>query len=509
MRKLYISLFTYLFTTIILGLPTIQAQNSYHDQNKNLLFSPSNSVSIPLPVHFMQRLNLRLLPKHKSSLKNANIQNTKIDTAVLYSVLNNPKRYLFSYTATGNRNVTETENLNGGVWVKASMDTATYDSVGNLLSDSWRNWVSGKWDNTNRKIYTYGPQRSLLSIHEQIWKNGNWVNSDSNYYSYNSQWDKVAYYEGKWNGNSWNITNYELYVYDSAENLTTTYRYEWNDTVWDNQQKYSFTYDTNGNVMTSTIENGNRQRWVNYYQETYTYDSANNMLSYIGKFWNDTSSSWVNSEKYTYTYNSSGYMTTGLGELWVNGAWVNNEKAQYFHDQYGGIESAMKQIWKNSAWADTTLSQYIFDKQGNATSGDFYAWDGTSWGQNQDGLLDVSYNYNLNQNYFTGYHVDAYYPKSVVAGVHNIPSSVTNLSCGPNPAASGYTNLMFNIEKNTQIQIYLYNLVGEKIQTIYEGTLNQGEHRFKVNLQSLPDGIYVAMLASGSGTKSIKIINMH
>jgi hypothetical protein len=168
----------------------------------------------------------------------------------------------------------------------------------------------------------------------------------------------------------------------------------------------------------------------------------------------------------------------------------------------------MKQIWKGSAWADTTLAQYVFDKQGNATGGDYYTWNGTAWDQNQDGLLDISYNYNLDQNYFTGYHVDAYYPKSITTGINYLFDNVTGLRCGPNPA-SDFTNLTFHIEKKTQIEIYLYNLVGEKIQTIYEGALNQGEHRFKVNLQSLPNGIYVAMLASANGNKSIKIINMH
>jgi hypothetical protein len=208
-----------------------------------------------------------------------------------------------------------------------------------------------------------------------------------------------------------------------------------------------------------------------------------------------------------YTYNTSNYITSGIGELWTNSTWVNNEKAMYYHDQYGGIESAKNQIWKNSAWADTTLYQYVFDQQGNAISGDFYAWNGQAWDQNQDGLLQVSYNYNLNQSYFTGYHVDAYYEKSLTEGIHEL-TDVTGLSCGPNPAY-GSTNLIFNLKNKAQLKIYLFNLYGERIQTIYDGTLNQGEHRFNINLQSLSNGIYFAMLASGNGTKTIKIINMH
>lgn len=508
MRKLYFLVIMYLFAMTIFEFPTLRAQNIAINQNKNVRISGFHSVAIPLPVHFMRRLNLQLLSTSRSSLKATGIQNIKIDTAVVYSILNSRERYVFSYTETGNRSATLTQNLKNGIWVNASMDTVTYDSVGNQLSDSWRNWVNGTWANTTRKLYTYGAQRSMISTLAQNWQNGKWVNSDSSSYSYNSNWKKVAYYENKWNGSSWSTSAYEVYTYDSAGNLSTTYRYIWNDTVWNNQQKYLFTYDSVGNVITSTIENGSRQQWVNYYRENYTYDSSGDMLSYVGKFWNATDSAWVNSEKYTYTYNASGYLTSGLGEQWENAAWVNSEKAQYFNDQYGGIETAMKQIWKGTSWADTTLSQYIFDQQGNATTGDFYTWNGQAWDQNQDGLMDVSYNYNLDQSYFTGYHVDAYYPKSVTEGVQNILNDVTGLSCGPNPA-SGFTNLMFNLENTIQIKIYLYNLDGDKIQTIFEGTLNQGQHRFTINLQSLPDGIYIVMLASGNRTKSIKIITMH
>ncbi|MBE0651613.1 MAG: T9SS type A sorting domain-containing protein [Bacteroidales bacterium] len=504
MRKKYILALIYLFTLIILRLPGIEAQNINANKDGNFQSLKINAGSIAFPMHFMQRLNLLLLPKHKPIFKSTNLQNVKIDTAVVYSVLNNPERYIFSYSQTGNRSSTHTQNMKGGVWVQSTMDTATYDSIGNELSDSWRNWVNGSWQNSTRKLYTYGQQRSLLSTYEQIWQNGKWVNSDSSYYNYNSNWKKAAYYTDKWNGNSWSVDAYEIYAYDSAGNLSTSYRYIWNDTTWNNQQKYIFVYDSVGNVIKSTIENGSRQQWVNYYQEDYTYDSASNMISYVGKFWNDTT--WANSERYTYSYNSSGFMTGGVGESWKNNAWVNNEKAQYFYDQYGGIESAMNQIWKNSAWADTTLYQYVFDQQGNATTGDFYTWNG-AWDQNQDGLLQISYNYNLDQSYFTGYHVDAHYPKSVTTGIHEL-NDITGLSFGPNPS-SGSTNMTFNLKNNAQLKIYLYNLDGERIQTIYEGTLNQGEHRFHINMQGLSNGIYFATLASGDGTKTIKLINMH
>ena len=489
---------------IVLLTSTARSQESpLIIKNGNQRFSLP-AVHLKLPVSYQQRLSVSALPNNQE--KAGLIQNVKIDTAVVHSVLNNPKRYSYLYYSTGNRSVVRTEDFTNGNWVYVTKDTTVFDTYGNLLLSQWKNWTNGQWVNASRKSYVYSSQNSLTNTRTQIWQNGDWVNKDTTYYSYDNDWKKVAFYEKTWSNGKWANNAYEIYTYDTAGQLAVTYRYIWKDSTWENQQRYTFTYDTDGNIIKSTIEDGDRQQWQNFYEETYTYDASNNLASYTGKFWSSNSSTWENSERYTYTYNSSNYRTSAIGEKWTSGQWDNYEKGQYYYDTYGGVETALTQLWKTNAWADTTLAQYVFDERGNATVGDYYVNNGTSWDQNQDGLMEVSYNYNLDQSYYTGYHVEATYP--VTTGINNILSDVSGFTCGPNPA-SATTHIQFTLDRQMDVKLQLYNLNGAVIQSIYEGTLNQGYHRYTLNLGNIPSGIYLATLSSGNRSQSIKIITAH
>ncbi|MBN2637686.1 MAG: T9SS type A sorting domain-containing protein [Bacteroidales bacterium] len=458
-----------------------------------------------LPVEFQKRLNTGS-EQNTTNTKSAQIQNTKIDTAVVESVLSLPKRYIYLYNANGNNSRKIIQEYNNSTWVNKSKDTITYDASGNKLRTIWYNYTGSQWINSSLEINNYGSQNSLLNSVSKSWSNNTWNNNDTSYYNYDANWNKVAYYKKNWDGSKWVNDSYEIYTYNSNEQLSASYRYVWQDSVWAEQQRYLFSYDQNGNVDTSLIQKGDRQQWVNYYMETYSYDGSNNKTSYVGKFWSSTNTDWENSEQYTYTYNSSGYQTSAVGQVWNNNQWVNHDQGTYFHNTYGGLESAITQLWKSNSWVDTTLAQYNFDLEGNATSGDYYIKNGSSWDQNNDGLLEVSYNYNIDQAYFTGYHVSASYP--VTTGINNIWQDITQMNNAPNPAR-GYTNLQLENDKTLNIQLKLYNLNGEVIQNIFEGTINKGLHSYLINLTGIPAGIYIATVSSEGNSKSVKIIHFN
>ncbi|MBN2616665.1 MAG: T9SS type A sorting domain-containing protein [Bacteroidales bacterium] len=487
-------------TTASIGIVSGQEAIVIHKDSRVFTLSALHQA---LPVQFQTRLTIS---NHISTFKSNLVENIKIDTAVVQSVLNTPRRYSYLYNSSGNTARRNSEEYKNGAWSQLTTDTLTYDADGNPLSSTWKNWVSGQWQNASMKRNQYGAQNSLLNSVTKSWSNGSWVNVDTSYYTYNSNWKKVAYYKKVWNGTKWLNNSYEIYTYDANGRMLVTYRYVWQDSTWVNQQRYLFSYDQNGNVDSSMIQNGDRQQWINFYLETYTYDASKNRTSYLGKFWSTTKNDWENFEQYTYTYNSSGYRTSATGEKWESNAWVNSDKGQYFYDVYGGLESAQTQIWKNSAWADTTLAQYVFDQNGNATTGDYYVKNGNSWEQNSDGLLEVSYNYNLDIAYYTGYHVQASYP--VATGIRNNWSDVSKFICGPNPVHNE-ANLIFDLDKTLNVQVDLYNLNGEVVLHIYNGLLEKGSHNYSIDMSGIPAGIYIATLKSGVHSKSLKLIHLH
>lgn len=67
-------------------------------------------------------------------------------------------------------------------------------------------------------------------------------------------------------------------------------------------------------------------------------------------------------------------------------------------------------------------------------------------------------------------------------------------------------NISFNLPKAGQTKISLLNLLGQEIQTITEGTLNQGNHSLVFYPYGLKPGIYFLKLQANDKTSVRKVV---
>jgi hypothetical protein len=74
----------------------------------------------------------------------------------------------------------------------------------------------------------------------------------------------------------------------------------------------------------------------------------------------------------------------------------------------------------------------------------------------------------------------------------------------PNPFNPS-TKISFDLPVNSNISLDIYNLVGEKVMSIYKGELEAGNHTYNVNGSDLSSGIYVYRLtvAAEDGTNFV------
>ncbi len=429
-----------------------------------------------------------------------------IDTAIVYSASSNPSRYIYTYDSAGNKILSRREALNNDTWTPVSKDSTVYDSVGNPLTILSKKWLDGVWENVSLYINTFTTNHNLVSKVGKIWSDNQWVPTDSTFYTYNFDGKKAAYYRAEWDGVSWKNNGFQLYSYDSVGNLKLILFEKWRDSVWVDSQRILFSYDSVSNLTQGLIQDWGDTSWVNLYEEDYSYDSLKNRISYVGKNWND--SIWVNDQQYHYAYNKYGWLVTGVGETWMDSVWVNVEKGQYTYDDYGGLESYWYQQWKNdSVWENISLSQYSYDSVGNAYQGMFYTWNSIdgNWLQNQDGLLQIYYNYASEKAFFTGYQVDIKYnsPLSTqVEGVHNV---VSKFFLAPNPATD-YTSITLQLKEPQQVNVRLFNITGKKVSELFLGKLNRGLHRFRFSTVQLPPGLYFVSLVSADQVQTVKLI---
>lgn len=75
----------------------------------------------------------------------------------------------------------------------------------------------------------------------------------------------------------------------------------------------------------------------------------------------------------------------------------------------------------------------------------------------------------------------------------------------PNPFNPS-TTIRFSLPKETHLKINIYNLLGQLVDTITQGTFEAGYHKVTFNASNLPSGIYVYALTSGNFVDTKKLI---
>ncbi len=481
----------------------IEAQNVSNNHNPNVMHFGYHNGYMDINTEYIQHLD----PAHRTVVNNLkSTQNDLtflLDTVYVYSGSSSPKRYSHTYSENGYRLTSLSEVKEGGNWNFQNYEACTYDSVGNLLTSFWRVWLNGSFVNSTKYTFTYTTNGNVLTSLSELWENGNWVNNTRSTYLYNTAGDVVSRLQEEWINGIWQNKFKELYIYDDNSNMLYAYGDIWADSIWHNDHKNSYTYDNNGNMLTNLSQVWGIIDWQNIAFQTYTYSSANKRLSYLGQVWNDTV--WINNLQSEYTYNALDYLQTGIDEVWDSGTWNYSEKRNYNYSTYGGLESLLTEDWEKYEWTNYSLSQYNYDEDGNALTGQYLMWDGSLWTQNQDGTLELSYNFSTQTEYFFGNEIAASY-SSILVGI-NKPNGdgASNVSFGPNPT-KGVSNIKLKLINDSFVNIAMYAQNGTFINQIYNGKLNKGNFNYAISTYNLSDGLYFIKVVVDKNIKVIKVL---
>ena len=97
----------------------------------------------------------------------------------------------------------------------------------------------------------------------------------------------------------------------------------------------------------------------------------------------------------------------------------------------------------------------------------------------------------------------------LTAGTDEKITTNFNLSVYPNPALNDFT-LKYNLSENSDVNINIFNLLGEKVKTI---TLNEkqlaGQYNLNVDVSDIPNGVYTVNLEAQNSNKTIRITVNH
>ncbi len=426
-----------------------------------------------------------------------------LDTAYVSSNTNPAYRYIYAYTSTGYLQTTKVEKYDDGAWQNYLYENCTYDEDGNKLTKLTYVWYNWNWLKLNLESYTYDDYNNRLVTIVKIWENETWVNVDKSTYVYNIAQNVASHLMEVWTNNTWVNFSREIYVYDQTDNMLTVLGDLWLNNQWTNDQRYTYTYDLNGNMLTGMSESVVNGNWEYVAQETYTYNTSNNRITNLIELWEG---SWVNYLNYAYTYDGLDFLESLTGQIWDNGGWMNLEREHYAYGTFGGLESTLFESWNQGNWEGTFLAQYDFDEFGNAVNGDYYTWNGTSWAQDQDGILRMDYDFSIETAVFFGYSVNITY-ESILVGVEDENSlAETQVLCYPNPANELLNIAIDNQGNNMDAHIYIMDMHGKKIQTVFNGQLHIGSHNYVLETTFFVPGIYFVTVETNQSTQTTKLL---
>jgi flagellar hook assembly protein FlgD len=75
----------------------------------------------------------------------------------------------------------------------------------------------------------------------------------------------------------------------------------------------------------------------------------------------------------------------------------------------------------------------------------------------------------------------------------------------PNPF-NATTTLSYTLSQSGRANISIYNLLGQRVATIYEGEKQAGQHTITWHATGFPTGVYFARLEAGGRTENVKMV---
>jgi|GEM_PF-5148337 len=96
-------------------------------------------------------------------------------------------------------------------------------------------------------------------------------------------------------------------------------------------------------------------------------------------------------------------------------------------------------------------------------------------------------------------------PLSAVGDPVMAPNKFAFYGNYPNPFNPG-TEFRFALDRSGEVELMLYNIAGQEVARVFNGSLNAGEHTVGFNAANLPSGLYIARLSAAGHTASHKVM---
>jgi len=89
--------------------------------------------------------------------------------------------------------------------------------------------------------------------------------------------------------------------------------------------------------------------------------------------------------------------------------------------------------------------------------------------------------------------------------IEKLPKRFTLLQNYPNPFNAS-TTIRYSLSEKADVKIEIYNILGQKVETLFDGGQQAGYHSVTWRADKFASGIYLARLQAGSRSKNVKMV---
>lgn len=374
---------------------------------------------------------------------------------------------LFSLSFCGQDalNTAEHQFLENGVWKVVHKNLYTYDSSGNLLSDSFlrRNDADTGWINHELFLYTYDSSNKLIEKLLKMW--------DTNL------------------GTPGYVENLKtVYTYNSGNKLAQYVSYFMINDVWTNDMKVVNTFNSEGVKVEEISYFWRDSEWQPSNRNVIELDSNNMPSTVYIEGWSGTD--WIRSNYKLITYNSENKIVLEVFKQLVDQNYVEYSKNEFTYDVHGNLLNKKVYHIENGAYVYGYGEVYTFDLNYllNAFLNPFEDSTGLEYEGNGipfvNKVMSVSYSSTSKIIYTYG---------EATAGVKDIYS--VNIKTIPNP-----TKGLVIIKGAEFNKVVVFNILGKKILSTKHA---------QIDLSNYSKGVYLFKIYDNIGRVAVKKIIKH
>lgn len=243
---------------------------------------------------------------------------------------------------------------------------------------------------------------------------------------------------------------------------------------------------------------------------------ASNIARWDGTSWTPLDSGlneavFVLSVRGNYLHAGGDFTASGNQPLGHIGVW--NIEQKHWFGLGSGIGGHFAPYANTMAWRgpDMYVAGY-FTLAGGDSAANIARWNGNQWSSLGSGVNGTVHGMTAigNDIYLCGNFTNAGAKASIYFGIwHEAPlaapgepaAAVRGLRSWPNPT-TGNGQIGFTLERPTHVTIQVLNLRGERVATLYDGTLYAGDHIVNHDLSTLPGGTYLYRLNAEGNVSS-------